>query len=143
MSSDMEATPITVEVLKTLLSKQCELIRRCRNVIDAFLKDAPQYGHYRCGTSTLGALQKELHKQKIIRPEDVFLPPGNPILDDPIYRLGITRRVRNCLAEGGIDYVYDLVKHSEEELLELYNFGQGALKEVNDALKRHGLSLGM
>ncbi len=66
----------------------------------------------------------------------------NFILND-IATLELSRRTLNCLREAGIDKIYQLVAKSEEELLELKNFGQKSLSEVKEKLARFNYSLGL
>jgi DNA-directed RNA polymerase subunit alpha len=57
--------------------------------------------------------------------------------------LELSVRATNCLESEGITTVRDLVSRSEEELLEVRNFGETTLKEVQQKLVERGLSLGM
>jgi MoxR-like ATPase len=57
--------------------------------------------------------------------------------------LELSVRATNCLESEGICTVADLVVRSEDELLEVRNFGERTLKEVRDRLAACGLSLGM
>ena len=57
--------------------------------------------------------------------------------------LELSVRATNCLESEGISSVRDLVMRSEEELLEVRNFGETTLKEVTIKLKERGLHLGM
>jgi DNA-directed RNA polymerase subunit alpha len=52
-------------------------------------------------------------------------------------------RATNCLESEGITTVRDLVNRSEEELLEVRNFGETTLKEVQQKLQERGMHLGM
>jgi DNA-directed RNA polymerase subunit alpha len=57
--------------------------------------------------------------------------------------LELSVRATNCLESEGITTVRDLVLRSEDELLEVRNFGETTLKEVAQKLKERGLHLGM
>lgn len=57
--------------------------------------------------------------------------------------LELSVRATNCLESEGITTVRDLVIRNEEELLEVRNFGETTLKEVQEKLEERGLSLGM
>ena len=57
--------------------------------------------------------------------------------------LELSVRATNCLESEGITTVRDLVMRSEDELLEVRNFGETTLKEVRSKLQEHGLVLGM
>ncbi|GIW82230.1 MAG: DNA-directed RNA polymerase subunit alpha [Gemmatales bacterium] len=57
--------------------------------------------------------------------------------------LDLSVRATNCLESEGITTVRDLVIRTDEELLEVRNFGETTLKEVKSKLAEKGLQLGM
>ncbi len=57
--------------------------------------------------------------------------------------LELSVRATNCLESEGITMVRDLVCRSEDELLEVRNFGDNTLKEVKAKLAERGMHLGM
>jgi DNA-directed RNA polymerase subunit alpha len=57
--------------------------------------------------------------------------------------LKLSLRANNCLHEEGIQTVRDLVSRSREELLEVRNFGETTLEEIEEKLTEIGLKLGM
>lgn len=57
--------------------------------------------------------------------------------------LRLSLRANNCLEEAGISSLRDLVSRSREELLEMRNFGETTLTEVEEKLREIGLHLGM
>ena len=57
--------------------------------------------------------------------------------------LELSVRATNCLESEGITTVRDLVIRTDEELLEVRNFGETTLKEVKVKLQERGLYLGM
>ena len=57
--------------------------------------------------------------------------------------LELSVRATNCLESEGITTVRDLVIRTDEELLEVRNFGETTLKEVKQKLDERGLNLGM
>ena len=57
--------------------------------------------------------------------------------------LELSVRATNCLESEGITTVRDLVIRTDEELLEVRNFGETTLKEVKMKLSERGLHLGM
>ena len=61
----------------------------------------------------------------------------------PISELELSVRSSNCLREGRIKTIGDLVKRSELEMLKYRNFGKKSLGEINKILGGMGLSLGM
>ncbi|MBM4013388.1 MAG: DNA-directed RNA polymerase subunit alpha [Planctomycetes bacterium] len=62
-------------------------------------------------------------------------------LDQPISSLNLSVRARNCLDSENVRTIRQLVKLSEQDLLELRNFGQTSLKEVKKLLGERGLAL--
>ena len=57
--------------------------------------------------------------------------------------LRLSMRANNCLEEAGIATLRELVSRSREELLELRNFGDTTLEEIEAKLREHGLHLGI
>ena len=57
--------------------------------------------------------------------------------------LDLSVRATNCLESENINTVRDLVSHSEDQLLELRNFGETTLMEVREKLHQLGLHMGM
>ena len=64
-------------------------------------------------------------------------------LNMSLAELELSVRATNCLESENISTVRDLVSRSEDELLEVRNFGETTLKEVRQKLAEHGLTLGM
>ena len=64
-------------------------------------------------------------------------------LNMSLAELELSVRATNCLESEGITTVRDLVSRSDEELLEVRNFGETTLKEVIQKLAERGLHLGM
>lgn len=64
-------------------------------------------------------------------------------LNLPISHLKLSVRASNCLESENLQTVRDLVVYTEETLLEVRNFGDTTLKEVNEKLTDLGLTLGM
>jgi DNA-directed RNA polymerase subunit alpha len=69
--------------------------------------------------------------------------PMNEIFLRPVDGLPISLRTSYGLRDAYIKYVGELVQCSEEELLEIKNFGRKSLNEVKTILADMGLSLGM
>jgi DNA-directed RNA polymerase subunit alpha len=59
----------------------------------------------------------------------------------PIEDMDLTVRSYNCLKREGVATVGDLVQKSEEDLLEIRNFGQKSIDEVKAKLEDMGLGL--
>lgn len=65
------------------------------------------------------------------------------ILSKTIDHLELSVRSNNCLRSAGIEFIYELVQKTEDELLKTKNFGRKSLSEIKDTLKdlRLGLNL--
>jgi DNA-directed RNA polymerase subunit alpha len=76
-----------------------------------------------------------------------IVPPPDPDigrkLNMSLAELELSIRATNCLESEGITTVRDLVIRTDEELLEVRNFGETTLKEVQHKLAGLGLRLGM
>ena len=64
-------------------------------------------------------------------------------LNMSLAELELSVRATNCLESEGITTVRDLVIRTDDELLEVRNFGETTLREVKGKLSERGLSLGM
>ncbi len=65
------------------------------------------------------------------------------ILLNKIEFLELSRRTINCLRNAGITRIYQLISKTGEELLEVKNFGQKSLSEINEKLDKFGFTLGI
>jgi DNA-directed RNA polymerase subunit alpha len=63
-------------------------------------------------------------------------------LNMSLAELKLSVRAMNCLESENINTVRDLVQKSEDQLLEVRNFGETTLQEVRDKLSELGLHLG-
>ncbi len=74
--------------------------------------------------------------------QDDFQEDEDPTSQIPIEELQLSVRAYNCLKRAQINSVADLLDYSQEDLLEIKNFGQKSAEEVIDALKtRLGITL--
>lgn len=64
-------------------------------------------------------------------------------LNTPVSELRLSVRAGNCLESEGIRTLRDLVQRTEDQLLEVRNFGETTLNEVREKLAGLGLHLGM
>ena len=64
-------------------------------------------------------------------------------LSQSLAELNLSVRATNCLESEGINTVRDLVTRSEDQLLQVRNFGDTTLVEVRERLLGIGLKLGM
>jgi len=65
------------------------------------------------------------------------------VLDSPIENLELSVRSYNCLKRQGVDTLEQLVECSENDLLNIRNFGAKSIQEVKDKLAELNLSLKM
>jgi DNA-directed RNA polymerase subunit alpha len=70
-------------------------------------------------------------------------PQFDPILLRPVDELELTVRSANCLKAESIQYIGDLVRRSEQDLLKTPNLGRKSLSEIKEVLAARGLTLGM
>lgn len=69
--------------------------------------------------------------------------PEDPTSQIPIEELNLSVRAYNCLKRAQINTVADLLEYSQDDLLEIKNFGQKSAEEVIEALQqRLGITLG-
>ena len=66
---------------------------------------------------------------------------ADPGMSVPIEDLNLTQRSYNCLKREGIHTVGELVNHTEQDLLDIRNFGMKSIDEVKEKLQSLGLSL--
>ncbi len=64
-------------------------------------------------------------------------------LNQSLAELNLSVRATNCLESEGINTVRDLVTKTEDQLLQVRNFGETTLAEVRERLEAIGLRLGM
>lgn len=65
------------------------------------------------------------------------------LLSKGIEFLEPTKRTVNCLKEAGIETIMDLVSRSDEEMLQIKNFGEKSLEEIKEKLEKFGLYFSM
>jgi DNA-directed RNA polymerase subunit alpha len=74
--------------------------------------------------------------------KDDYPADDNPNSQIPIEELQLSVRAYNCLKRAQINSVADLLDYSQEDLLEIKNFGQKSAEEVIEALQqRLGITL--
>ncbi|MER3416818.1 MAG: DNA-directed RNA polymerase subunit alpha [Gemmataceae bacterium] len=81
--------------------------------------------------------------EKLEQPSEQLDPELERKLNMSLAELDLPVRAVNCLEQEGITTVRDLVIRTDQELLELRNFGESTLKEVKAKLAQHGLAPGM
>ena len=76
--------------------------------------------------------------------EGIFAAPtdeGESVLDTPIEELDLSVRSYNCLKRQGVNTIGQLTECSEQDLLNIRNFGAKSIEEVKDKLQQMGLGL--
>jgi DNA-directed RNA polymerase subunit alpha len=82
---------------------------------------------------------KDISLESIVDEDPSVEDPANQI---PIEELNLSVRAYNCLKRAQINSVSDLMGYTQEDLLEIKNFGQKSAEEVIEALeKRLGIKL--
>lgn len=69
--------------------------------------------------------------------------PFNQNLLKKVEELELSVRSANCLKNDAINYIGDLVRKTEAEMLRTPNFGRKSLNEIKEVLLQMGLHLGM
>ena len=89
----------------------------------------------------------ELGHKVLAEARSVLGPGIDPALEGKLAMtlgdLNLSVRATNCLESERIHTVRDLVVHTEEQLLDVRNFGETTLNEVREKLAEIGLRLGM
>jgi DNA-directed RNA polymerase subunit alpha len=76
--------------------------------------------------------------------EGIFAAPvdeAESMLDTPIEELELSVRSYNCLKRQGVNTIGQLTECSENDLLNIRNFGAKSIEEVKDKLQQMGLGL--
>lgn len=90
-------------------------------------------------TIFLGAAEETLAPvEGVVREEEEV---RNKVLDTPIEDVEFSVRTFNCLKKENINTLGELIQRSENELLNIRNFGKRSLEEVLERLEQHGLGL--
>ena len=76
-----------------------------------------------------------------IGPDAASSLPSSPDLLLPIEDMDFSVRSYNCLKREGVQTVGELVQKTEQDLLDIRNFGQKSIEEVKQKLAELGLSL--
>lgn len=66
---------------------------------------------------------------------------GESVLETPIEELDLSVRSYNCLKRQGVNTIGQLTECSENDLLNIRNFGAKSIEEVKDKLQQVGLNL--
>ncbi|MDO4570897.1 MAG: DNA-directed RNA polymerase subunit alpha [Planctomycetia bacterium] len=87
-------------------------------------------------------LGEQIHTEGRVAADDI-----DPVLEanlaKPVSELRLGVRAMNCLDSANIATIRDLVVRTEDQLLEVRNFGETSLKEIREKLQEAGLQLGM
>ena len=107
---------------------------------DAVLRAVNIINQYMGAFMTLGDSEgdEDIEIPSIFAPED---QESNAELDKQIEDLDLSVRSYNCLKRAGIHSVRQLVEFSENDLLNIRNFGAKSIEEVKDKLISMGLNL--
>lgn len=92
----------------------------------------------------LGLIESDEEGEESVEAPSIFAPEGqktNAELDKQIEDLDLSVRSYNCLKRAGIHSVRQLVEYSENDLLNIRNFGAKSIEEVKDKLISMDLNL--
>ena len=109
-----------------------DAVCRAANIIDQYMN------------AFLGLIQRDEEEEEGAEAPSIFAPEGqkaNAELDKQIEDLDLSVRSYNCLKRACIHSVRQLVEYSENDLLNIRNFGAKSIEEVKDKLISMGLSL--
>ena len=84
------------------------------------------------------------HAATTMSDEGIFaaaVDEGESVLDTPIEELDLSVRSYNCLKRQGVNTIGQLNDCSENDLLNIRNFGAKSIEEVKDKLQQMGLGL--
>ncbi len=79
-------------------------------------------------------------------PEMQLVPVSEKVKDlvnRPLEEFDISVRSRHTLEKGNIRTLGDIARRTEDDILQIENFGRKSLQEVEDLLRNHGLHFGM
>ncbi len=99
----------------------------------------PFVQYYELGQEIQQTARKEDEEEKHMR----LLEEIESKLSKSIEELDLSVRASNCLENEGVKTLYDLVKMTEKDMLQVRNLGKTSLKEIKKKLTDIGLSLGM
>lgn len=114
------------------LVEAAKILRKHLNPIITYREPGPE-------TSPDGGLRNMLEATGYA-PVDLELEEK---LNQSLAELNLSVRATNCLESEGINTVRDLVTRTEDQLLQVRNFGETTLQEVRDRLASIGLRLAM
>ena len=88
----------------------------------------------------LGQFAAEKHAQEVVELESLS-PDEQAILVRSVTDLDLSVRARKCMSRLGIQTIGELVRRTQDELLECKNFGVTSLKEIREKLTLQNLKL--
>jgi len=92
--------------------------------------------------NVLVGLFSPLQEITLVAPKELRQDDEDETKQIHIEELQLSVRAYNCLKRAQINTVADLLKYSQDDLLEIKNFGQKSAEEVMEALRQHlGLTL--
>lgn len=73
--------------------------------------------------------------------DDMFTPDEQLLMNKPLTFLDLSVRARKCMNRLNITTVGELIRRTQDELLDCKNFGVTSLNEIKGKLAEHGLKL--
>ena len=125
----------SLDVLRYI--QQYKGIDTCDNLIST-VKGNPVY--MRCFRT--GNFLDELNRlSEIVNSTEVLRPNDPEVLDIPLEELNLSARSFNALRRRGVKTVRDLVSMTEEDIMNVRNFGKRSYDEIIGILEKMGLKL--
>jgi DNA-directed RNA polymerase subunit alpha len=87
------------------------------------------------------ALEEGAKYDPRFRPQQPLTEQEQAVLNKPVSELNLSVRARKCMNKLGIMTLGELIQRTQDELLEIKNFGQTSLLEVREKLQQYGLKL--
>ena len=144
----MSVEGLSLEIMSCTLKKSIPATQKMLRLAHSKLARYPRFF-----TDTLAALNAEPPKTEEVKEATPTLPAGHmPVLtgdriaalQTPIKHFSdqISNRTYHCLRNSGIETVAALILFTKKELMDIRNFGNQCLSEVELILEKTGFSLG-
>jgi DNA-directed RNA polymerase subunit alpha len=90
---------------------------------------------------SLGMFANEKIMEEAAPEPESYTPDEQALLERPLSELNLSVRARKCMVRLGLNTIGELVRKTQDELLECKNFGVTSLNEVREKLTGRGLKL--
>ncbi len=131
---------MNIRTLGDLVKKTEEELLRYKNFGETSLKEIKDILNSKNLSLGRGKDTSAQNLTEVIVERKTQKPPEG-FLDKQISELEISLRSRKCLEKLGIETVQELLEKSEDDLVNVRNFGATSLNEIKQLLEQHGLDL--